>query len=198
MRPMADADRYYSTHPLVTLERPVVFTALPGTPLVGIVRMVSGLTGVRALAVDRKLAHVHGHHPDRWTALGEHEVRWGEERAMLAAAFSAVSPLVALSSHSLVRQGALEWLRPRARTVYVREPPARAVERMAWDIERDPHQHWVFTRGAPLLPDAVQGELAAHDAVLAGCEVVVDARRPTAHGIALDLLDPLGLSGDVG
>ncbi len=193
---MATGASYYSYRPLVTLDAPVVFTALPGTPLDRIVRMVAGLTGLRPLLVDRRLSHVAGHHPDQWTATGEHHVRWEQERAMLAAAFSAVQPVVALASHSLVRQAALPWLRERARTVYVREPVDRVVARMGSEVARDPHRHWVFTRGAGLDARAVRAELEAHDAVLAGCDQVEQAVRDTPHGIAIDLLEPLGLAGD--
>lgn len=185
---------YYSYKPLVSLDRPLLITGVPGTDVTGITRMVGSFTGLGVLLTDRKLAHALEHHPDRLTAQDKHDERWSWEKRLLEAAFAGGPVLVAMGSHSLFRARALDWLKTRAHTVYVREPHERVLERVVQDIAKKPDKHWLLTRGEVVDPSRVLVELAQHDAVLQGCHQVFDAQRGASHGIARDLLERLDLS----
>ena len=139
-RPRMSVDEYYSYKPLAKLDRPLVLLGVPGTDINAIARMVSSFTGLGVLLVERKLMHATEHHPDRWTTEGRHSERWDQELRLLRAAFSATKPVVGMHSHSVLRLGALRWLKENARTVYVREPGERVLERVTADAAKGPEE----------------------------------------------------------
>lgn len=186
-------DDYYSYKPRVRLTRPLILTALPGTELTAIVKMVGSYTGVLPLLVDRELSHILGHQPDKFTAEAKHEDRWRMERGLLTKAFSSATPVVAFSSYSMVHANALPWLRERGDTVFLREDRTPIVRRVGREVAKDATRHWLLVQGAPMDLNHVHHTLDEHVAAVGRCDRVVDVVGHESHAIAYQLLKQLGL-----
>ena len=181
---------YYSYKPLVTLDRPLVLTGVPGTDVTGITRMVGSFTGLPVLLMERKLSHALEHHPDRYTAEGRHADRWASEKRLLDAAFSASRPVVAMPSQSVLRMGALGWLADHADTVYVQESLEVVLARVA---AAPVEKHWLLTRGEPLDRALAAREITSHASALDACPRRLTATKVESHGIAREIIAALGL-----
>lgn len=186
-------DDYYSYKPRVRLERPLVITALPGTELTAIVKMLGSYSGVVPLLVDRELSHLLGHQPGKFTAEENHEQRWSQERGLLSKAFKANRPVVAFPSFSAVHANALPWLMQRADTVYLRESRSHIIQRVGREVAKDSTRHWLLVQGSPMDMNAVNQTLDEHEHALLRCARVLDAPALESHAIAYQLLRELGL-----
>ena len=95
-------DDYYSYRPLLRLPRPIALCGLPGVDVAQTARVLTMLTGLPLLSVDRRVEHLAGKAVELVQYREGVEARLGHERRVLAEALQAAPPpVIALSDVTL-------------------------------------------------------------------------------------------------
>ena len=182
-------DPYYSYEPLVTLQRPLALCGAVGAPVAPVASMVSQLTGLPYVELDRWLEHEAG---QTVSALaleeGERGLRRRERKLVRRALEQRPCPVIALGEGALLSRWVRGAVRRRADLVYLAAAP-----RDLWDGVRalSPGARYPFIR-APrdvgdlerYLASRVPTYAAAHRVLDAGRGSVIDLAREVIAGVA--------------
>jgi shikimate kinase len=189
---MNDLD-YYGYAPLIRPDRPLCLVGLPGSDVGMVARLLSILTGLPSVWLDRAVEHKAGVAVDGIVLARGEAARLDLERELLPPVLRRTTAhLIALGETTLLDPALGALVRSTSTVVYVRKPRATLVATMVDQRRRKPNL-W-----ARLLVDAEPTErgLAAQfdrfEAPMLRADHVVDEPSPHAQPAARSVLAALG------
>lgn len=189
-RPMEQPLDYYGYAPLVRPDRPVCLVGLPGSRAGKVARMVSMLSGLPFVWLDRSVEHRAGTSVDGIVVTRGAEERMGHERALLPEALRRSSPhVIALSEVTLTDPRLRDLVRATATLVYVRRPGAALVEEISRAKADKTAAYARLGLGEvdlPALFDALEPSMRR------SATVVVEVGRVGPQGAGKQVIDALG------
>ena len=181
-------DPYYSYAPTLLPSRPIALIGLPGArvPMVG--AMLSVLTGLPFLDLERLVEHHSGQSLAQITfEQGQDGLAAHERRILIRVLAESPPPIIALSTATLTAPKTRHILRQRADVFYVKRPVKSCLQA----LQRDPSRCWPMHPSQVQTTDALHGVLTANTAGYHSAQHTIQAADRHPQRIALEIIDTL-------
>lgn len=183
---------YYSPHPQLALQQPLVLVGHPGAGVDQIGRMISGRTGLPFNDVERAAESMAGASRSRILMdEGIGRLREFEAAALDKAVRRKPAGIVVMESGLLEDAPRRSWLRARCAVVYVRRPDDVLLALVRQRVARAPGSLPEFLVGPPERVEELREYLAPREGALSEIDVIVEAEGRGPSWVASEIIASL-------
>lgn len=181
---------YYSYKPRASLQRPLVLAGMPGSQVGMTGRVLTMLTGLKLVWVDRQAEHILGRSVE-WIDVhaGRPQRLEAEAQVIDKALLERSPPVIATSAVTLTHPDLRRRLEAAGDFLHLRLDPEEAMRRIATESEADPRRYYAIRDGQPFDETWVRARLRFFDRLLRPIEDVVEIGQRMPLEVGRELAD---------
>lgn len=176
---------YYSYHPTVSLERPVVLAGFFGMELGIVAGVISQRTGVSVVELERWIEHEAGKSVSELVLLeGERALRQRELPMLKRALKDTPPPLVTLSDATLTEYDARRLVMVDTKLIYLKADLEDLYQRILRGLEASPGCYWPWVLQPPQSPKDLEALFQDRRAGYESAHLTLDVTGKHPNAIA--------------